>query len=263
MLDDCSRYGVALEAHHHEREQDMLRVLIRCLRIHGRPDVLYLDNGSTYRGDVLRTACSRLGISLLHARPYDPQARGKMERFWRTLRQGCLDHLGQVSSLEEVNQRLRTFLENHYHALPHAGLMGRTPLSVYAPSARTPNHVDEAKLREALAVRERRRVRRDTTVSLCGQIYELEHGFLAGRIVDVVYSHLDDPLRPEVEYEGRRYPLHLADPIKNANAHRPLRAPQQAPRQDKVHFDPSSTTLPDDVLDDSVVDLMEENDALF
>jgi putative transposase len=250
MLDDCSRFVVALEAHANEREEDMLRVLIRALRLHGRPDVLYLDNGSTYRGDVLRTACSRMGISLLHARPYDPESRGKMERFWRTLREGCLDHLGEVGSLADVNQRLSNFLERHYHAEPHAGLMGRAPLSAYAPSTRTPNLIDEATLREALAVRERRRVRRDTTVSVLGRIYELQQGFLAGRVVDIVYSHLDDPPQPEVEHEGKRYALSLVDPIKNAHRPRPLRHPASAAPQGPVDFDPSCANRSSDPEED-------------
>lgn len=81
ILDDASRYIVALEAQHTERELDMLRLMVRALRQHGAPDALYLDNGSTYRGDTLRVACGRPGISLLHAKPYDPEARGKMSAF--------------------------------------------------------------------------------------------------------------------------------------------------------------------------------------
>lgn len=242
LLDDCSRYVVALEAHASEREEDMLHVLTRALRLHGRSDVLFLDNGSTYRGEVLRIACSRLGISLVHARPYDPEARGKMERFWRTCREGCLDHLGDVGSLADVNQRLAVFLERYYHPAPHAGLLGRSPLSAYAPSERAPNLVDETQLREALAVRERRRVRRDTTVSVLGRIYELQHGFLAGRVVDIVYSHLDDPPQPEVEYEGKRYPLALVDPVANSQRMRPRRNPKADPPRQPVAFDPSCTT---------------------
>jgi transposase InsO family protein len=257
MLDDCSRYVVALEAHAQEREEDMLRVLIRALRLHGKPDVLYLDNGSTYRGEVLRTACSRLGISLLHARPYDPEARGKMERFWRTLREGCLDHLGEVGSLDDVNQRLAVFLERHYHPEPHAGLMGRAPTSVYAPSTRAPNHVDEIHLREALAVRERRRVRRDTTVSVLGGVYELEQGFLAGRVVDIVYSHFDDPVQPQVEYEGKRYALALVDPVSNARRARPSRRSDSDRPVAAVSFDPSITTTADANEDE------EDLDAIF
>jgi putative transposase len=242
LLDDCSRYVVALEAHASECEEDMLHVLTRAVRLHGKPDMIFLDNGSTYRGEVLRTACSRLGISLVHARPYDPQARGKMERFWRTMREGCLDHLGEVGSLDDVNQRLMAFLERHYHSVPHAGLLGRAPLAAYAPSERTPNRVDESQLREALAVRERRRVRRDTTVSVLGRTYELQQGFLAGRVVDIVYSYLDDPPQPEVEYEDTRYPLTLVDPVANSRRRRlPRRSQDEAPRQ-PVDFDPSRTT---------------------
>jgi putative transposase len=261
MLDDCSRYVVALEAHASEREEDMLRVLICALRLHGKPDAFFLDNGSTYRGDVLRVACSRLGISLIHARPYDPEARGKMERFWRTLREGCLDHLGEVGSLADINQRLAVFLERHYHPAPHAGLMGRAPLAAYAPSERAPNLIDEAALREALAVRERRRVRRDTTVSVLGRVYELEQGFLAGRVVDIVYSYLDDPLRPEVEHEGKRYLLSLVDPVANSRRRRPERLPQGGASSQPVAFDPGCTTRAD--TEDASVDDEEDLDAIF
>jgi len=141
-----------------------------------------------------------------------------------------------------------------------AGLLGCSPLSAYAPSERVPNLVDEAQLREALAVRERRRVRRDTTVSVLGRIYELQHGFLAGRVVDIVYSHLDDPPQPEVEYEGRRYALALVDPVANSKRMRPPRNPKAARPRQPVAFDPSCTTraAPDtDITEDQ--ELCDEN----
>jgi putative transposase len=58
LLDDASRYVVALEAHHTEREDDMLDLMLGALRRHGAPGTLYLDNGATYRGDVLRLEAS-------------------------------------------------------------------------------------------------------------------------------------------------------------------------------------------------------------
>jgi transposase InsO family protein len=82
ILDDASRYILALVAHHTEREIDMLGLMVRAVRKHGPPDALYLDNGSTYRGQTLSLACARMGTALIHAKPYDAPARGKMERFW-------------------------------------------------------------------------------------------------------------------------------------------------------------------------------------
>lgn len=204
MLDDHSRFVVALEAMHSEREIDMLGLLCRAVRRHGLPDALYLDNGSTYSGDTLRIGCARLGITLIHARPYAPEARGKMERFWRTLREGMLDHMGSLSSLHDVNVRLWAFLDQHYHQAPHAGLLGRAPAATWNSANHPVDALDEAKLRAALTVHERRRVRRDTTLSIDGVVWELDQGYLAGRIVTVGRCLTDVDVPPWVEHEGKR-----------------------------------------------------------
>jgi transposase InsO family protein len=254
LLDDCSRYVVALEAHPTEREEDMLHVLVRALLRSGKPDALYLDNGSTYRGEALRLACARLGISLLHARPYDPQARGKMERFWRTLREGCLDHLGQVGSLDDVNKRLDAFLIRHYHQSPHAGLLGRSPLSVYGASERAVVRIEPKQLRDAMTVRDRRRVRRDSTVSIAGKLFELDEGYLAGRIVTVAYSALDEPIAPWVEADERRFDLHPVDPKANARRKRPPRRPGHQPPKSPPDFDPSKALTAPATRDEEALD---------
>lgn len=238
LLDDASRFVVALEAHSTERELDMIGVLVAALRRYPPPDVLYLDNGSTYRGDALRLACERLGITLLHPRPGDAPARGKMERFWRTLRQGCLDFLGPVTTLHEVNVRLLAFLDQHYHGAPHGGLFGRDPGAVWAEGAGPDcKPVTEEQLAEALTVRERRRVRRDTTVGIDGTDWELDQGFLAGRVVTVARCLVNTKTPPWVEHEGQRLPLHPVNPVANARRKRPPRRDDDpAPRH--VPFDP-------------------------
>ena len=242
LLDDASRFIVAIEAHHSEREVDMLGLFVRALRRHGAPDALYLDNGSTYRGDTLRLACERLGITLLHARPYDPQARGKMERFWRTLREGCIDFLGQVASLDDVHQKLRAFVDAHYHQAPHGSLMGRAPGLVFGEGmADRTDGLTEERLRTALTVREPRRVRNDTTIAVDGIDWELDQGFLAGRVVSVA-RNLVDPVDttnpPWVEYEGKRLALHPVDPTNNARRKRPPKQDAPAAPAQPVPFDP-------------------------
>ncbi|WP_237080502.1 DDE-type integrase/transposase/recombinase [Myxococcus xanthus] len=245
LLDDASRYVVALEAHHTEREVDMLGLMVRALRKHGPPDALYLDNGATYRGETLATACARIGTSLLHARPYDAPARGKMERFWRTLREGCLDFLGPVASLHDVNVRLCAFLDAHYHVTSHAALMGATPKTVFEATPRAPDGFDEAKLREALTTRIRRRVRRDTTVAVDGADYELDAGHLAGRLVHLCRCLVDQGEAPWAEFEGKRYTLHPVDAVKNARRKRPLRRPPVHDETYRPHpaFDPPRALL--------------------
>jgi transposase InsO family protein len=238
ILDDASRYVLAIEALPTERERDMLHLMVRALRRHGGPDVLYLDNGSTYRGDVLRIGCERLGITLLHAAPYDPEARGKMERFWRTLREQCLNFCGSLASYHQVNVRLWAWLDQHYHRAAHAGLLGKSPAEVWAAAdgQRPIDHLDEQQLRFALTVRERRRVRRDNTLSVAGRDFQLDQGFLAGCIVTVAYCMLDEPPEPVVELGDKRFALQLVDPVANA------KLPRSARRADDGQSVPTAPT---------------------
>jgi transposase InsO family protein len=242
LLDDASRYCIVIEAMHQEREIDMLGLLVRAVRRHGPPDAMYLDNGSTYRGQTLSLACARMGTALIHAKPYDAPARGKMERFWRTLRTGVLDYCGSVTSLHDLNVRLWAWIDEHYHRVAHAGLLGQSPASMYQTQARVVDSFDEQKLRAALTIQARRRVRRDSTLPMDGQDWQTDLGFLAGQLV-TVYRCLVEPSEPPwLEHEGRRHVLHPVDPVKNAQR---KRGPDclDRPHQARVSFDPPGVLL--------------------
>lgn len=252
LLDDASRYVVALEAHTTEKEVDMLGMTVDALRRHGKPDALYLDNGSTYRGEILKTACARLGITLLHAKPYDPQARGKMERFWRTLREGCLNYLGAAAALADINTTLRAFLDKRYHPAPHAGLLGKTPAKIYAARPAGEGAVDDKALRVALTERSRRRVSGDNIVSVNGVAWQLDQGYLAGQTVCVAQCFVAPGEPPWVEHEGKRLLLHPASPESNARRKRPPRGGPAAVKPTRpVDFNPVRTLARDKARDES------------
>jgi len=240
VMDDASRFVVAIEAHRTEREQQMLELFADTLRRHPAPKSLYLDNGSTYSGKRLQTVCDRLGIGLIHATPYSPQARGKMERFFRTLRTRCLDHVGSLTSFDELNKRLWAFTDEDYHVRPHAGLMGRTPKEVFVEhSDDSLRWIDEAALRGAFVAQSSRRIRGDSTLSFEGQIFEVDQRFLCGRTVTLCFCVLDDDPEPYILFEGRRFALHPVD-VKQ-NAHR-QRKPADKDLPD-VDFDPARTLV--------------------
>ncbi len=244
ILDDASRYVLALAAHHTEREIDMLGLMVRAVRKHGPPDALYLDNGSTYRGQTLSLACARMGTALIHAKPYDAPARGKMERFWRSLREGCLDFIGSLSSLHDLNVRLWAWLDEHYHRAPHGGLLGSTPASVYESTPRPIDAFDEVMLRKALTIQARRRVRRDSTLPMDGSDWETDLHFLAGRLVTVSRCLVDPNEPPWIEHEGRVHALHPVNPKHNANRSRSQSCLDSAhPARKPVAFDPPKALL--------------------
>lgn len=239
LMDDRSRYVVALEVRESETEEDMLAILVATIRRSGRPDGLYLDNGATYIGAALALACARLGMALIHPKAHDPEARGKIERFWRSLREKCLDYLPRETTLAELQQRLDIFLSKHYQHEPHEGLFGDTPASVW--ETRQTQVPTEAALAGALTAEKIRRVTKDGVVTIDGRLFEVRQGFLAGHRVKV-RSCLVAGLAPvaEVEHDGRRYQLKPLDRAANGSGRRPAQTREAVPA---VPFDP---TAPDE-----------------
>lgn len=216
ILDDNSRFIVAIKACEAETENDLLELLVETLMRYPPPQVLYTDNGATYRGDLLTLALDRLGIRLLHAAPYDPESRGKMERFFRTLRQRLLDHDHDPRTLHELNSALLAWVDVDYHRRKHGGLMGDTPASRFRDGLATlPAPTSVRELATALEVRRTAKVRKDATLSVDGTLYEVRGRHLAGKSVDVVL----DPFTKRVigvEHDGAAITFGVCEPRANA-----------------------------------------------
>ena len=186
ILDDRSRYIVSLVAREAETENDLLEPLVEALARYPRPDTFYVDNGATYRGKTLTLAMGRLDVRVVHAQPYDPQARGKMERFWRTLRQRLLDHTQEPMSLHTLNAALAAWLDTDYHRRAHGGLMGQRPGRCFREGiANLPRPASLRDLAVALQVPKTAKVRNDATFSVHGTLYEVRGRHLNGKTLQL------------------------------------------------------------------------------
>jgi hypothetical protein len=191
LLDDATRVVPYAAFARSENITAFLPVFARAIQRRGVPSRLYVDNGAAYRARHLALVCAKLGVTLIHARPYQPQAKGKIERFFRTCRAQLLSTLvsADMSSLESLNRRLWAWLEDEYHESPHRGLEGETPLARWAATAGglalPPDHLDELFLFE-----EKRKVHKDRTVSLRGVVYEVD-----ASLVDETVTLRYDPAR--------------------------------------------------------------------
>lgn len=234
LLDDHARFVPFLEARLSETEADFLAVLCQAVRRHGPPSALYVDNGACYSGESLKLVCARLGIRLVHAAPYDAPARGKQERFWRTLREQCLDLVEGTSldSLHAVNIRLWQWLDERYHQTPHGGLLGRTPSEAWlAPTNTLAPPVSDERMAQVLELRAERKVKKDSTLQWQGKTYEVVGRYLAGRTVTVISSLLD-PSRLRLEHLGKPVEVFAVDVHQNAHRSRRLGKPSTpAPKE--------------------------------
>lgn len=169
-----------------------LPVLKEAVLRRGAARRLFVDNGAAFRSHQLALVCAKLGVTLIHARAYHPEAKGKMERWFRTVRMQLLPLLqpADLASLDALNRRLWTWVEGEYHRSPHRGLADATPLDRWAALADEVRYlgpdIDDLFLQEA-----KRKVARDRTVSLSGTVYEVDAA-LVGEAVTLRY----DPSKP-------------------------------------------------------------------
>ena len=217
LLDDCSRLVPYLRAGFRETQADFLVVLAGGVQRRGVPDAVFADQHQSFAGSDTELACAQLGSRMLLAQPYDGPAKGKIERFWRTLRVHVLDRLDptQVMTLDDLNTRLSAWVEAEYNRRPHASLDGRTPLEAWEADAEHVRWVDDpALLDKAFTATFARRAKNDSTVQVQGRTYEVPT-HLRGETVTLGHSLLH-PERMWVDDRGTRVPLREVDAVGNS-----------------------------------------------
>lgn len=141
IVDDHSRYAIGLDACGDERESTVQSRLERVFRCYGLPEAFFVDNGTPW-GDASGQHWTRfgvwllkLGIDLLHSRPYHPQSRGKNERFHRTLKAEvfAFERFRDLTDVQRAFDRWRVVYNSDR---PHQALDQDVPASRYRPSQR-------------------------------------------------------------------------------------------------------------------------------
>ena len=227
VLDDHSRLIPHGEFFISERLDCWLQAFRQALLTRGLPRKLYVDNGPAFRSRQLERICASLGIALIHSRPYTPQGRGKIERFFRTVRTRFLPGIGDGAlTLDELNERFSEWLERDYHHRTHS-VTGMTPFNRFAAHLEmiraAPVDLDDHFRTEV-----RRRVAKDRVVTIDGKLFEAPTQLIGEQVA--LLFHKEQPQRVEVFYKGRSYGLlRPLDPVINTRVARGFDADEQPP----------------------------------
>ncbi|MCZ6625013.1 MAG: DDE-type integrase/transposase/recombinase [Deltaproteobacteria bacterium] len=216
FLDNMSRLITHAQFYLSEKLDSYLDALRQALLSRGLPRKLYVDNGPAFRSHHLQQICASLGIALVHSRPYQPQGRGKIERWFRTVRGDFLPGF-RADSLEELNEALGAWIRHVYHSREHRST-GEAPLRRFASHSECLRPVPKD-LEDHFRKQARRRVAKDRTVALDGRLYEAPTP-LIGKQLTLLY-HAHDPARVEAFHEGRSFGmLRTVDLHVNCRVHR-------------------------------------------
>lgn len=234
FIDDHSR---ALPGYRWGHSEDTVRLeaaLRHGLGSRGIPRSIYVDNGSAFVAAPLLRACAVLGIRLVHSRPGRPEGRGKIERFFRTVRDQFLVEVAArgVADLVEMNRLFAAWVETAYHQRVHSETKA-TPLERFVAGGPfaipTP-----AQLHEAFLWSEQRMVTKTATVSLHSNTFEVD-AVLVGRRVECVFDPFD-LTTIEIRYQGRSMGAGIAQVIGRHTHPMARPDPTQAPATTGIDY---------------------------
>lgn len=221
IIDDHSRLIVNGNFDVHETVSALTVVLKDAMHGYGMPKRLYVDNGPAFSCDLLVTACAHAGISLIHSKPYDAASRGKIERFFRTVRDRFLPNLQGTVTLDELNLAFHAWLRDDYHHRHHTGIDQR-PIDRHQASAGRIDirRLTRDELDDCFLARHTRVVNHDATISFKGRIYEVPAAYIRQR---VELRHPADQPDELALYDGgnRVCKLKLVDVRHNARTFTP------------------------------------------
>lgn len=214
LIDDHSRYILHAEFYDNQRREVVEDTFHKAILKFGKFDAAYLDNGKQYIAWDLEASCARLGIKMLHAKPYAAESKGKIEKYHQKVDQFIREvRHAHVHSLSELNEKWKYFLEQEYQKESHSGIAeyyksygvdipsgGITPEQEFNRDTRGLVFIDVSVVSAAFLHCEERMVDNAGCFSLNGVKYEAGNGLSNAKII-VAY----DPLKMdavEVRYNG-------------------------------------------------------------
>jgi len=189
FIDDATRVIPYAAFAYSENTASFMEVFRQAILRRGIPQRLFVDNGSAFRSHHLSLVCAKLGITLIHARAYHAAAKGKIERWFRTIRLQFLPVLTKenMQSLASMNRALWLYIEIEYHRTRHR-MLKETPLDCWANVGQRVRYPEPGvDLEDLFLFESKRKVQKDRTVSLNGMIYEIDAA-LVGETVTLRYN---------------------------------------------------------------------------
>lgn len=213
IIDDHSRMIIHADFYLAETRENFLDCLRVGIMKRGLPQKLYIDNGSCFKALHLEQVTAQLGIAISHSRPYTPQGRGKIERWFKFVRDNFIpvekSDPGNAEKLDHLRSHFEEWVDG-YNNRVH-GTTKQTPFDRYRAGLECVRPAP-AGLLDYFRQIEFRRVKKDRTVRLMGFMFEVPVG-LIDRQVELRF-HPEDLSKVEVFFQGKS---HGMAPVVNAH----------------------------------------------
>lgn len=203
IIDDASRLIVGYDFFFEDNAINMQKVLKSAIKKYGVPKQLYVDNGSPYKNEQISLITARLGIKLIHAKPYSPTGKGKIERSFRTIKDGWLNcsNWNEFKTIEDVKDSFSNYLYKEYINKEHSETK-ITPNNKWHNEIKELKQLEEEKIEEAFMHSRLSKVYNDSTIQINNEKYEVPYKYV-GQKIEVRY-YVSNPKEIIIYKDGKR-----------------------------------------------------------
>lgn len=196
VIDDASRLIVGAKFFFNDNSLNLQEVMKGSIKKYGVPKKLFVDNGKTYKNDQFNIICAYLGTVLIHARPYSGASKGKIERFFHTMKETWMRGLdwNSIESIDKLNELLNEFIVK-YNMSNHSSLIDDegnqvTPNSRWFKDADMIKKLDNDLINIAFLHTAYPKIRSDAIAYIKNHEFEVDMKYIGKKIV-VKYDPLN------------------------------------------------------------------------
>lgn len=123
LIDDASRLITNAKFFYEDNAINFQNTFKEGLKKYGIPKKIFLDNGKTYKNEQLSIICASCGMELIYTKPYSPQSKAKIERWFHTMKETWMRGINweDIKNIDELNEMLNDFI-NEYNNKIHSSL---------------------------------------------------------------------------------------------------------------------------------------------
>jgi putative transposase len=219
FIDDYSRLITHAQFYYDEKLPRLEDCLKKAILKRGIPKAIYADNGKIFVSNHMKIICAELGIRLIHHKPYSPQSKGKIERFFlRVQQEFLLEAEGtNIDSVEQLNSFFQAWLEVSYHRTEHSTTL-MTPLDRFTEDMKitTIRKVESLEeITEIFLSREKRKVHNEQgLICVFGNHYRISDASLLKREVEIRFDPFDLS-KVFIYHEGKFVQVSYPSSLKN------------------------------------------------
>lgn len=174
IIDDASRLIVGVDVFFNDNYVNFMSVLKIAVKKYGKPKILNLDNGAPYKNNQINLLSARIGISAHHCAPYSGWQKGKIERWFRTMKDHFMAsfHLTTNTTIDEFRDELLKYT-NEYNNTIHSSLNNISPLTRFFDSGEEIKRLSDDEIEKGFLLEIERKASIDCVIQIDNKEFEV------------------------------------------------------------------------------------------